>query len=938
MSSFYECWAKREDRRAAGRQRSRRFVLVALAIMGCAGVFANPTPAGTIISNQAQATIHGEQVVSSNRVDTIVQPVCRPHLGPAASADAPSQTANLVPPATAYLPYVLTNQGNTSAHFAVGHAVGAGSEWVPDAVDIFEDVNANGLIDENEQRVDELTLAAGEHRRLVLAVIPPANASGRLTVTPTADCGDLAANDAYARITARTGLAPALSVQLEVAAGRRDDHGNVRRTVTALLANYGGAPAAAPKVEVDLTDAVLAGFSLDPLTITSDKGLTSYEVDGAWVTAAIARGAQATRVRLELSSLAPSEAARLSFELIQAETVSPGLVPITAEAAEGGSDPVRSVGYLDVAPAFAHTLERLEAEPITLIEGQPRCLTFRLTNSGTSKEIYSFHSEVSPALQGAHVTLRTTSGLPLPTTTALAAGSTLDLALCIVVQGQLTGPLTIALHADGASGERATTTTVVTDVAASTGLSISHVAELNGTVSVNARINYTLTVRNDFSVPLHNVRVRNDLDENLVYEDGSEEYTSAPHVARWHLGTMAAGETVTLQLGVRVAPDAADNTLISNRFAITADELPDPQLSDTIHHTTWSTPLLLETSVTPTEGVTYGDVLTYALRISNPSSVALTITVQERLAAGVEFLDQRLDRQLDAAASGAPQERPGTSNEARPQTTATSSTEPGFERMGDDLTWSDLPISSGEIITVWYRARVLPSAPGELKSRTVVTGESSQGAIIGNSAATLTLRLDPGVFGRDHGVLLGRAYIDRDGRDGFNPEVDEPLAGVRLILGGGQQAVTDANGNYAFRGVPVGMRSLLVDPASLPLTLRSAPNKIGTHRYEVRVYGITVHDVPAQPPAGSAAVAVVTELVLGPLTVTRRIVQGDDGDEVHLSLRTTEPLMGVMIIDQLADGTPWLHTIEELAESETVSFHAGGAAVQIPPNVRWRYP
>src|SRR5690606_32678498 len=86
----------------SGRSLGWSLALIAgLLMFGTA--MAAPTPAGTIISNQAQAVIDGQEVVPSNRVDTVVLEVCRGQFSPAGNTTTPGQRAAIVPPSAAYL-------------------------------------------------------------------------------------------------------------------------------------------------------------------------------------------------------------------------------------------------------------------------------------------------------------------------------------------------------------------------------------------------------------------------------------------------------------------------------------------------------------------------------------------------------------------------------------------------------------------------------------------------------------------------------------------------------------------------------------------------------------------------------------------------------------------------------------------------------------------
>lgn len=915
---------------AAGRF-ARAFVGVvafALALVAATAVAA-PTPAGTVIRNQALATIAGEQVVPSNRVDTIVQEVCVPRLGPAGAPDAPGLRAEVVPPSTAYLPYLLVNEGNVTSSFDLSTTLAPGSAWTPQSVTVHVDDNGDGLVDASEPAVTSVDVQAGAFARIVVAVATPPGASGAVPLTPVADCADATSNEAYALVEAREPLAPALRIELATTDGGLDPSGARRYHVTADLTNYGGGPSDEPTLRLDLAALRDAGLDVDLATIASDKGILVVRADGAWTPGPVAPGTDIDGVGLDLAALVPDESARLTFDVLRPDAASPGIVPITAEAqAPDAPDSARTVTFLSVPATHAHALERVGPDDVTLIEAQPFCTPFDLTNTGTASEAYTFSTGAAPALPAGRLTLETPSGLPLPDTVALAPGATLQVALCADVHAPMTGPATLTLSAHGASsGATVDATVTVLSVLAAEGLVLYHAADPVGTVERDEAIAYTLEIRNAFPFALHDVRVRNDVDADVDVVPGAATYSDATHVARWSLGTIEPGERVEVRLDVTVASDAADDTVIDNRFAVTAAEAPDPVLSSTIRHATWSSALLLDTSVTPSAGATYGDVLTFAIRIANPSTAGLTVDVDERLAEGLEYMDASFERSSvgeDVTTVGA--------------VPAASDRDGTFARDGNELRWRGVDLAAGEVVTIRYRSRVLPTAPLELMNTTVATGTSANGAEVASSVATTAFRLDLGVFDRNHGVLTGRAFMDFDGDGRFTAGVDDPLDGVRLVLGGARQVLSDERGLYVFRGVPVGMHGLLVDASSLPFTLRSHPAMLAPNRYDVRVQGVTVHDLAAAPPMGRATVDMTTRVEIGPITVERVVTAGEEGDVVTLTLDASEPVVDATVRDRMADGSPWIHTIDRLDGRVTIRFDAGGEADPNVPTVDWRFP
>ena len=136
-------------------------LLLALLIVSAATVVAQTTPAGTQIRNRSSATYEdlggNTYTTLSNEVITVVLPVYGVSILPDDSGETPPVTPamsqNAIPGLTVYYRYDLTNTGNDADSYVLVPLVDALNTTMTLAVSdvtIYEDVNANGVVDAGE--------------------------------------------------------------------------------------------------------------------------------------------------------------------------------------------------------------------------------------------------------------------------------------------------------------------------------------------------------------------------------------------------------------------------------------------------------------------------------------------------------------------------------------------------------------------------------------------------------------------------------------------------------------------------------------------------------------------------------------------------------------------------------------------------------------------
>ncbi|WP_245606086.1 hypothetical protein [Thermus amyloliquefaciens] len=745
------------------------------------------TPAGTVIRNQAAAWVGPERYLS-NVAETVVRPLCLPSLTPNGTPVLPGQEAGISPGGYAYLPYALTNAGNATFTFSLGHALGP-RDWEPEAVALFPDQDADGLPD-TATPLAQATLAMGETLRLVLAVKAPAAATGTLLLTPVARCPDGREDaDNYARLTLTSG--PALAVEKEMPPRALPGE---EVTVRLRVRNLGTATA----LNVILTDEPLP-LPFVPGTAQAPKGRVEYS-DGVGWSPSEPPGVKG--IRLVLDRLLVGEEATLTFRLRVPPGTPPGRVENLARA-EGPGGPAEGRATLEVLPLYQHHLGPFR-NPRALpggegsaddqqqglgLAGQPLCFPHTLENAGTVQDAYDLLLEGLPA--GVGYSLVGMDGAPLAQPLVLGPGEQVDFQVCYLFPDAGAFQVRLVAVSRGTGARNATVDAV--QVAPAGALSLFKEADppSGTTLRVGEEITYTLRVSNGFA-PLTQGVVEDALSPHVEFVSASHGgvYDPGGHRVVWHLDALPQGDTV-LTLRVRVRAAVPDDTLVENAFSFKSRETPNPILSNTTRHPVFSVNLLLKKEVTPKEAVV-GDLLTYRLILENPSAAGLTVRITDTPPPGTRY------------EPGTARVLPGCEGEGE-------ALEPRVE--GGQLIWENLPLGGKGRLCLIYKLRLLPGAPKELVNTAQALGVSENGAATASGKAQALALQRPGPFALE-GVLLGRVFLDLDEDGRFGPG-DIPLPNARVLLANGVQALTDASGRYAFRGLS-GLHQVMLDPASAP--------------------------------------------------------------------------------------------------------------------------
>lgn len=864
------------------------------------------TPAGTVIRNQAEARVGGERYLS-NVVETLVQALCVPSVTPDGAIPSPGQEARAPAGGFAYLVYRVANLGN--APFTLGlDYLDQDAGFRPEALRLFLDVNENGQPDPGEPTVAILDLAPGEAKRVGVEVRLPTPASGSYFFTLRAACADNQGvkrdEDNWARV--RVGEGPVLQVFKEATptAARPGEAVTFRLT----LHNLGG-EALGP---IYLTDD-LSGLPLVYVggSARAPVGRVEFYDGSAWTPL---EPASPKAIRLLLSGLGRGGMAELTFQARVLEGTPPQTLRNLARV-EGPGGPAEGAAEFTVLPLYQHHLGP-QGNPRALpggegsaddrqakeaLEGTRVCFAHTLENAGSVAEAYALRVEGLPG--GVTATFLTLSGTPLANPLPLNPGERADFLVCY--EG-FTAPFAARVVARGGAGDNATWDEI-TRVHPQGSLTLRKAVNPAGTVRPGDTLTYTLTLENTIG-PME-VEVRDPLDPHLEFVSASHGGSLEGGEVVWRL-TLPPG-TTALTLTARVKPSTPDDTLIRNGARLHAPLSPDPIPSNPVENPVWSAGLLLQKEVTPREAQV-GDLLTYTLRVANPAGAALEVRVEDTP-------DPRLEYVQGSATKGCQNPVPWT-----------------VEARDGKLLFAPFTLPAQGTECLSYRMRLRPGPAGAIVNVAQALGVSGSGAATASAQAQAVARLRPGVF-EEKGLLLGRVFLDLD-KDGLFSSGDIPLLGARVLLPGGLQVLTDAEGRYAFRDLPYGVYEVMLDPATAPFPRRPHPEALGEgYRHRVPVYGLAVSDFPLALDL-SVRVRRSATLRMGPLTVEKRVVEAEGATLVVLTLKAAEPLPEFRLTDPVPGGEDFVFEAEALEGEKTLSYRLPPEAPFTDPEVRWRYP
>lgn len=918
-----------------------------------------PTPAGTVIQNQATLDYQPADLslppvtVTSLPAITTVIAQCSVSVRPDGTVASPGQTAQVLPGESGLLRYSLTNTGNTDTTFALSLAQDAASAFGLTGLNVYADRNGNNLADSNEGPISSLKVSPNVAQSLLVSFTAPAAARGSAYLNLVAACpaSEGGGSDSNNVALVQVGAPPALSITKAFNQQLLKPGGEVGVSINA--SNNGQGASREATVTDLLNTPDMQDFTFVPGSARASSGALEFSGDGVNWSGAESGSVRGVRVRVP--SLAAGQSVNLSFRLRAPNTALNLRTNVATIQSGGASLEARANVEVRYTPKIAlGPVSNPEANPggeLSASDSQTKplgflnreiCFQHTVKNLGDVADTLSITAKVVKG--AATVKLSNPDGTPL-VPTLLAPGGTANFTACYTPTAADPGAeaLRVLLTATSAQGGAPNQTldviTALTDKLPELSKSVSPA----GVVVQNDTLTYTLKITNSLPVALKNVVISDKLDARLAFTSADNGGTFAAGVVTWKLESMAPGAVINLSLVVKVSAETPDDTLIDNTFSLVSDELPGGPDGTGLISNLVQTPVFggqlgfVKTSLAPAQ-VAIGDIITYVFRLSNPSKVATlkSTEIVDTMPTGIEYV-----------AGSSRQSSVAPTDTASYGSASTVIPDPKVD--GRKLSWMISNLAPGQTVFVYFRALITPNVTANISNTAVARAISNAGVPLNSNPSTISNRVRALLF-EPLGDLVGYVFIDVN-RDGtFDQGKDIPILGARVILANGRTELTDLTGRYHFAGLREGFWALRLDPSSVYAQNLTMPQDGGLRGSRgVFVRNLTSADFPLEPVVGDIGVIRDTTLKMGALRVHKQVFTTSEPNtyQVQLTLDAAATLDGFALSDPLPDSatlidgqnTLNLDTLPPGSRAVTYRFRFGGdqKAAVTDPTAQWRY-
>lgn len=289
-----------------------------------------------------------------------------------------------------------------------------------------------------------------------------------------------------------------------------------------------------------------------------------------------------------------------------------------------------------------------------------------------------------------------------------------------------------------------------------------------------------------------NVVLTDSLPPGLQFVSASIAPVIAGQVLAWPLGTLASGDSGTIDLVLAVAPTVRDTQRVVNTAYLQGQGIP--VLSSAAAQIALVGPPTAALGLDLTADILevgVGEAIPYTIIVRNPGTlVATALEIAVQLPPGARY--------LAGSAIGA---------------------DSAVVSSGKLVLYSGAALAPGARRTLRYVA-ALVSAPGTVvEARAIATGQVT-GGLAGSPEAIAWVQVRR-AWPMETRAAIGKIWVDANG-DGVQQSGEAGLANVDVWTEDGLVATSDSTGKFSFANLRPGRHAFRLDPLSLPQGYASA--------------------------------------------------------------------------------------------------------------------